>query len=334
MKTGTSHGLAVLSIVFFGAAASGQEAMREITSATFGQQSMRISYQSRAYFNEDTSETDTKLQLLTHDFRFTQPVYQDELNEVLFHVGLDVLDIDSNARIHYGPLKARSFQLPGELYDVRVGGTYRHKFENDWIAGMTLMLGSPSDQPFANADVWDVNATGFLRIPQNEALAWLIFLNYSINREFLQGAPIPGAAVEYAPARELTVLAGVPFSSVRWRPTEQWSIDASYFIPRQIRAEVGFHPAPPVKLYAGYYWDNQRFFRSNRADRDERLFYYEQRAMAGVRWDITENVWIDAGAGYAFNRYFFEAERWGDRNDARLNIADGPVGQFRVGVSF
>jgi len=45
-------------------------------------------------------------------------------------------------------------------------------------------------------------------------------------------------------------------------------------------------------------------------------------------------MWFDAGGGYAFRRFFFEGEDYGDRDDNRLIVGDGPFVSLRLGARF
>jgi hypothetical protein len=224
-------------------------------------------------------------------------------------------------------------QLPGELWDVSLGAGYRHKFDNDWVAGAQFAFGSASDRPFASGEEITVTANGFLRIPAGETDGWVFLLNYSNNREFLPNVPIPGIAYDWDPGETVRALLGIPLTSVRWEPLDRLTLEGFYFIPRTIRAKVGYQLLDPLQLYATFAWDNDRFFRADRDDDDDRLFFYEKRVMGGVRWDITEDVWLDLAGGYVFDRFFFEAEEYDDRHGHKLEIDDGPVLRLQLGLS-
>jgi hypothetical protein len=305
----------------------GQEDFRFWLRPEFGQQSSRGTFTTDGYFRQGTSQKNAKLQMTRFDLRGSVPVFQNDRDEWLVTGGVKLLDIDTGAR-----LQRESSAFPGHLWDVSAGLAYRHKFENGWIAGGHFSLGSASDEPFASGDEIVVSATGFVRIPDGESNAWLFFLNYFNNRQFLPNVPIPGFGYEINAGSNFSALAGVPFTWVRWEPIERLSLEASYILPRRVRAEIGYRILESLKVYAGYAWDNERFLRHNRSDHDDRLFYFEQRVSAGVRWDILDSVWLDFSGGFAFDRFFFEGEDYGDRGNNRLNVGDSPFLMLQVGV--
>ena len=171
-----------------------------------------------------------------------------------------------------------------------------------------------------------------MRVPAGEKNAWLFLLNYSNNRELLPNVPIPGIAYHYRPDERLNVLAGVPMTKIWWEPLERLTIDASYFVPRNVRAQVSYALLESLRLHAGFDWTSQRFFRHDRQDNDNRLSYYEKRLALGARWDIRENVWLDLAGGWAFDRFWFEGEDYGDRGDNRLDLSDGPFVRLQLGL--
>lgn len=317
----------MIAAVLLPVVAAAQSDFATFLSPRFGEQRVSVDYDVRAGFNEDVDGQDSRLHLVRHDFSLSVPLHQSDQDEWTLFAGVEALDIDSRARIP----RTGAF-LPGELWDVQVGTAYRRKLENDWIVGGSFALGSASDRPFASWQEWVVSFNGFLRIPHGERNAWVFLLNYSNNREFLRNIPIPGVAYYLSPDDSLRSLIGVPYSSVTWQPIERLELEASYFIPRTIHAKVGYRLLDPLQAYISYDWDNQEFFRADRRDSDDRLFYYEQRVMAGVKWDITPQVWLDCGAGYAFDRYFFEGEDWDDRGKRRIEFDDGPMISLRLGM--
>ena len=58
--------------------------------------------------------------------------------------------------------------FPTELWNVGLGTSYQHLFDNGWTGGRSISLGSASDQPFYSLREATVMASGFLRVPQGE----------------------------------------------------------------------------------------------------------------------------------------------------------------------
>ncbi len=331
-------------------------------SGRIGDRELEVNYDNHLYFNEQVvGDRSERFGLLEQGLRLSAPIRQTEIDEWVIDGGVRVLDFDTGVQFP----ESRE-QFPGEIYDIRVGATYRRQLTNGWLAGGRLAVGSVSDRPFASGDEILVEGTGFLRIPSNDNAAWLLLLNYSNNRSFLQNVPLPGFAYERRFDQRLSVLAGLPFSAVRWSPVDKLTFDASYIIPRQVRAQASYQLLEPLRLYMGYAWDNERYLWSRRDDDEDRLFYYEQRVVAGVRWDLVGSggartpesvsdevlwaatqpttqpdgrrsdwlkaMWLDVSGGFAYDRYYFVGENYGDRAEDRIKISDGPIVRVQFGL--
>ncbi len=307
------------------ALAVAQSNFRDWFDPNIGSMSLRADYNVRGSFNEDVSEQRRKMQITRHDFNLSLPIAQSEDDEWTLNARLRSLILDTDA------ILPDTFEsLPGEWWDVRVGATYRRRLDNDWIAGANITLGSASDQLFSSPDEVVVNASFFLRMPAENDDAWVLLLNYANGRQFADHIPLPGFAYLFDRGPNLRGSIGLPFSNIYFKPTDNLTLEASYLIPRIVHAQVGVDIADGLQFYTAFDWTNDRYFRAARDDDDDRLFYFEKRAVAGFKWNISDNIALDIAGGYAFDRFFFEGENYDDRGDNRISISDGPVLMFQV----
>ena len=276
------------------------------------------SFQVSHFFEREVQNQDTDISWTQQELKFFTPLVQDEDSEWGFLGQVGVLDIDSGAI-----LPDDGSRLPDHLWDIRLGGQYRRRLNQDWIGGLRISLGSASNKPLDSAEEMIVSALGTLQIPQKDRNAWLFMLHYSNNRDFLPHVPIPGVAYLWQSQPTFRAVLGVPFAMVHWEPAQRWSVDASYFVPRTIRTKLQYKIVRNLNLYAGFAWQNQRYFRAERKDEDDRLFYYDKRVLAGTVWQITEHITLDVQAGFACDRFLFEGEDYDDRGDNRIEMQDG-----------
>lgn len=141
--------------------------------------------------------------------------------------------------------------FPDELWNVRLGTSYRHLFDPGWIAGGGVSLGSASDQPFAAFDDIVAGANAFLRLPQGEHNAWLFSLAYSSNSEL--PFPVPGVAYICHPSDCLRVQLGLPFQLL-YRPVDEWTLELSYMLVRTVHARATYQPWRPLGVCVGFDW--------------------------------------------------------------------------------
>ena len=308
------------------ARARAQSEMASWLSPEFGKAMGRADYRYTLFPDRGVENQPTDLGYQQHNVTLVAPLYQDSRNEWTLNTRGRFQDFDTRA------VFAGSGQpFPDELWDVRIGAAYRHKFDNDWIGGGSLTLGSASDRPFHSEDELIVQAIGFLRVPHRERNAWFFSLIYTNDQEFLSGVPIPGIAYQWVPSETFNAVIGVPFSAVEWKPIEDVTLEASYFPVRRVRARATWRIARPLRAYVGFDWDNERYRLADRVDEDKRLFYYEKRLVGGARFDL-RHVGIEVYGGYVFDRFYFLGESYSDRRKDRFDVEPGPFVGVRIGV--
>jgi len=337
-----------LLLCVFAASAAAQDGMSYWLSPRMGGRSAEVSYDGRFYDKQGVDDTDSTLRLMRQTLALSIPLHpavpaqvedekpdadpdaaeagQGPADEWTLGLGLDSMTLGTDVR-----LPDTGAPLPDGFYDPSVRLTYRRRTERGQVWGGTVTIHSPSDDPFHTVDEWAVNASGFARLPRGEHDAWVLMANLSTTRDIAPGIPLPGAGYLYEKGRD-TFMVGVPFSFARWSPADGVTLSGFYRFPRTIHAEAAYAIADGLDVYAGFDWSHSAWFRADRRDDDERLFYYEKRAAAGVRWDVAERVDLDLSGGWAFDRLFFEGDDWDDRTDDRLDVDDGPFMMLRIRI--
>jgi hypothetical protein len=89
----------------------------------------------------------------------------------------------------------------------------------------------------------------------------------------------------------------------------------------------------PLRVHAGFDWDNDWYLRADRQQTSHGLFYYEKRLTGGIRFDL-KHVGFEVSGGYAFDRFYFEGYSYSHRNENRIDIHNGPFVIGKVGVRF
>jgi hypothetical protein len=258
----------------------------------------------------------TDLGYFQSDFSLRFPIWQDGPDELSgsVHVRGEFFDTDAILPNTLQP-------FPQELWNIHVGTTYRHQFENGWIGGGTLSVGSASDKPFHGIDEMTAGVNAFLRIPQGEHNAWLFTLAYSSNSEL--PFPVPGVAYVWQPTDYFRANIGVPFQ-IMYRPMEDLTLDLSYMLLRTVHARATYRVTRDFRVYAGFDWSNESYLLVDRPSENDRLYYYEKRLTAGVAANLGRHFTVDVSGGYAFDRFYFEGASYSDNHFNRVDVGDGP----------
>jgi hypothetical protein len=309
--------------------AHAQEELRSMFAPELGKLPLTSDYRFTYMPDQPVAGQPAELGWLQQDFSLSAPLRQSAGDEWSASVRVRNQEFDTGAI-----LPATGDPFPDELWNVRFGTTYRHRFESGWIAAFNANLGSPSDRPFASWDEMEVSATAVLRIPARERDAWIFFLNYGSNREFLPHVPIPGLGYSYEPSDQFSAIVTTGFLSLQYRPVETLTLTASYVAVRTVDVRLTYQLFRPVRLWVGFDWTNDRYLRADRPDPDDRLFYYEKRIRAGAIIGLARQLFVDVTVGYSFDRFYFEGESYSDRHGNRIDVDDGAFAAIRLGTRF
>jgi hypothetical protein len=295
--------------------------------ADVGHMQPRIDYRATWFPDETVSGQFTKLGYVDQNLSLVVPVWQDLVDEVSATAGV------RNETFHTGGaiLPTSHLPFPDDLWNIRFGANYRHLFDNGWIAGGGVSVGSASDQPFHSIDEMFVGVNAFLRIPQGEHNAWLFSLSYSPLGELPY--PLPGVAYIWRPTDYFQMNIGLPFALI-YRPTEDVTIDLSYMLLRTVHAGVGYRIAPKTRAYVAFDWGSESYFLVDRPDVNDRFYYFDMRLTAGMQFFLPHQAVLDLSAGYVFERYYFQGVNSNDSNVDRIDIGAGPLLGLRAGLRF
>ena len=299
-------------------------------SPELGKLPVRSEYRITVMPDQPVAGQAAELGFLQHDFSVAVPLLQSASDEWSASFRIRDQEFATGAVL---PDTGEPF--PDNLWNIRFGTTYRHRFESGWIGALDVNLGSPSDRPFASGDEMEISATAILRVPaRRERDAWIFFLNYGSNREFLPHIPIPGFGYAYRPSDQFEAVVTTGLVSLQYQPIETLTLTASYIAVRTVDVRLTYQLFRPVRLWVGFDWTNDRYLLADRADPNDRLFYYEKRVRAGAIIGLARQLFVDLTDGYSFDRFYFEGEGFSDRNRNRIDVDDGPFAAVRIGARF
>jgi hypothetical protein len=286
----------------------------------------RVDYQATWFPEVPVRAQPTNLSEERQNLLATCPIWQDPCNEwaATLHVRSELYQTSA-------VLPATGMPFPPDLWNIGLGASYRHLFDNGWIAGGGMSIGSASDKPFHSIDEMTMGVNAFLRIPQGEHNAWLFSLAYSPTSEL--NFPIPGVAFLWQPVDYLRINVGLPFA-VWYRPTEDLTLEASYMLIRSVHAKATYRVFGCWRVYGGYDFSNEGYFLADRPDIRDRFFAYDQHLSAGVQYLLGRQAVLDLCTGYVFDRFFFEGRQFSSNNLNRVNVGDGTFLSLRFDYRF
>jgi hypothetical protein len=276
----------------------------------------RATYGVAWFPNESVQGQNTNLGAVVQDASFAFPLWQVPGDEWSGFVSVRNESFDTSAIL---PDTRQPF--PEELWNVRFGTTFRHLFENGWIGGGTVSIGSASDKPFHSIDEMTAGVNAFLVVPQGEHNAWLFSLHYSSNSDI--PFPIPLIAYIWQPSEQFRANIGLPFQIV-YCPTENLTLDFTYMLLTTIHTRATYRVSPLLRVYGGFDWSNESYLLAHRFGENEQFFYYDMRLTAGLQRVLCKNLLLDLSGGFAFDRFYFEGRSLDDENHNRVDVGAGP----------
>jgi hypothetical protein len=272
-----------------------------------------------------TNEVGTHLGFVEQDLGLSTPLWRCDSDVLLGRVSVRSQLLDTNAL-----LPNREQLFPQELWNISLGITEVHTFDNGWTGGLSVSGGTASNKPFESTKELNANVLAFLRIPVREADAWNFSLAYSPLSQL--PFPIPGVSYFWHPSDRFYANIGLPLQ-VHYRPLNDLSLDLSYMLLTTVHARATYRLAEPVRAYLGFNWINEGYHLTSETTSADRFFYYEMNLVAGVRWTVTPYALLDISTGYAFDRFYTEGQLFGSGGNAsRVDINPGPFlsGQFSL----
>ncbi|QDU90984.1 hypothetical protein Pla175_43990 [Pirellulimonas nuda] len=220
--------------------------------------------------------------------------------------------------------------VPDDLWKVQAGAMNIRDLENGWKTVAILTVGYASDQPFTSLRDATFTAIGGLEVPRGERDAWSFSLFYSPTSQL--PFPLPGVAYIWRPNDQFTANLGVPFS-LRYRPTERFSVVASYFPLTNVNILARQELTDAWSLYGGYQVVNETYWLADRAERNERFYLFDQRVKVGLQRSLLAGLTLDLSAGYVFDRQAFQADGFSDNRRDEIAIDPSAFGALQLSWS-
>lgn len=96
-------------------------------------------YQGAEFFNSLVHDQNAHLGYYQQSLSALTPIWQDRNNVIMGTALVGVESFDTNAIL---PDTRQPF--PSDLWNVNLGGNYRHLFDNGWVAGGGVSIARPA----------------------------------------------------------------------------------------------------------------------------------------------------------------------------------------------
>lgn len=223
--------------------------------------------------------------------------------------------------------------LPERLTDQSVAAGVAVPEIAGFRGGFTVGVGYAGDSPYSDANAWYGKATLAMGKKLDDATDLGVFLDYDGNRTFLPDVPLPGFAYRKRVDERLILVAGIPLSTVEWKPDDRWKFELYWALIDSFDARVTYTIAPEFNIFVSLDTRRDAFHTDELEVTNDRLLYRERRAEIGVQWEPRPDTRLILAGGYAFDREF--SAGWDYRDDDEITeVSDEPYVRAGLEIRF
>jgi hypothetical protein len=172
-----------------------------------------------------------------------------------------------------------------------------------FTGGFTIGLGYAGDGPFGDPQAFYGKATLVVGKKLDDRRDLGLVLDYDGNRSIMPDIPLPGFVYRHRIDKRLLLAAGVPITSVEWKPVDSVTLELIYALIDRFDVRATYDITRRVAIY-GSFDQLREAFEMDELSRHDRLLYEQRRVEAGVRIRPMESTSLLVALGYAFSQEF------------------------------
>jgi hypothetical protein len=238
-------------------------------------------------------------------------------------IGFDLVRLD---------ITTDSPALPGRLTQQRIGAGLRLGEIKGWEIEAVGGIGYAGDVPYNDEDAVFAHGTVAASKDIDESSSWLVALNWDGNRSFVPDVPVPTVVYNKTVSEKLSYSIGLPYSQVKWTPTEKWELRLAGVPVVSMNAIAIYKLNRAVRLYGSFNSQTEAFQPADRDDGD-RLFFEQRRIEAGAIVGLQRWLSMRVAGGYAFDQEFSRGWHIID-TDPQLDIDAAPYLRVTADLRF
>jgi hypothetical protein len=253
-------------------------------------------------------------------------IVHGNLRTNFLNFGENSLFFSANYESYDHGLKSFSFgqgkiEVGPTLEKAKAGVVSRHVHKKRGISLFSIEYGAESDSLFESSRNSSFGANYVYAFPKRKVSRWILFVNYSNNRTFLNNIPLPAVGYIYNPEPGISMAFGVPFVFLNW-------IDFPYHMtsfaltPSQISLDTAHELTGYIRWFVAGSYTARSYLHVNRLDEDDRLYLREGQLELGLRGPLSKILSLQIGLGGSFEKRLYEAESAFSSGNDKLELDD------------
>jgi len=231
----------------------------------------------------------------------------------------------------YLDLSTADPMLPERLVDVSGSFGWTRQLDQGRQIGVAGGVGYAGNTPFTKGDATYFMGHIMFVQPLDRRSKLTFTLAYNGNRAIWPDIPLPLVSYSRRVSDEFSYTIGVPFSTFRWRPTQQFTLSGNYLPAYNFEVRADYELTERFGVFGQLDNTTDAFVVDGNENR--RLFFEQSRLEAGVRYQADDQVALVLAGGYAFDQEFERG--WDVRDtDTVRDIDDTPFLRGQIKLTF
>ena len=261
-----------------------------------------------------------------YDVNTNPSFYRTAEQNAFFKLNMDGL---SSGRSDFTVGRGRTL-IGSDLRSQEVGlGYVKNQDRSSWYS-LSAEYASDSDHPYQELRSRWAELSGTYAFAKEKNWQWVVLVNYSKNRGYLNNQVIPLVGGIYQFENGWTMTVGLPFLKLE-KKFDPWSylfVATATGVRGRVTKKI--NDLFIARGEAGY--STRSYLHINRTEDDMRLFYEEKYAQAQLVTALSKNVNMTFFAGYSMDRNFYEAKQIYLANRTRTKLQNDWFGGFVIEV--
>jgi len=237
-----------------------------------------------------------------------------------------ITNIDSLANI-----PATGLAIPKQFVEAKMLMVYKKLFKGNTAFGGNATIGTASNQPFKHTDDMVFESMIYYNLGTSNTNHFLAFIEFSNNRPYFSGIPLPGIAIALNLSPRWGTLIGFPYFSLWIFPTDSihfvWNVNSLQF---KSDAVLSLGISGGFSFFGKFENDVSSLMRAGRVDKAQRIYHETREVMAGFEMNVAGKFIMQLSGGYSLLNSLAEVNNFVDRGSSPARMANGFLGQFGI----
>lgn len=255
-------------------------------------------------------------------------LYKTDNSKIFFMGNANQVDLGENFLIG-----AQQTPVKSKLLDTSAGFGYSHKNENKTRYSFSSSFGSSSDKFLKSTRDSTIEALASYAMVPTEKGQFILLVQYSNNRSFLNNIPIPLLVYVHRYSERFILTAGLPFLAITLFERQNYAFNAT-LSPGGYSIEGAKHVSENWQILSGLRSKSKAYKHAERLEDKNRLILKEKELSVGLKTSLSRGFNVTLTTGFSFDRFIHEGKSSSKINGYKIRQQNDTFLQSKIALSF